>query len=124
MESFIHTFNDVNEIVLKQNDMEVPINDIVEGEWKILTINERKKLSGVYFYNPLYISQVYTNNPLKAKGTELEVCINSKEINYNSDSIYSDKLKVFDNGFILEDSEAIYISTILGRLTGFMIILR
>ena len=124
MKNFVHTFNDVNGIVLKQNDLEVPINDIVVGDWNIYTINEHKKLSGIYFYNPLYISQVYTNNPLKAKGTELEVCINSKKINKNSDSIYNDKLKIFNNGFVLENSEAIYISTILGRLTGFMIILR
>lgn len=123
MESFIHTFNNVNEIVLKQNDIEVPINDIVEGEWKIHTINERKRLSGVYFYNPLYISQVYTNNPLKVKGNDLEVCINSKKLIYDK-NIYDYELKVYDNGFILENTESIFISTLLGKLTGFMIINR
>jgi hypothetical protein len=122
MESFIHTFNNVNEIVLKQNDMEVPINDIVEGEWKIHTINERKKLSGVYFYNPLYISQVYTNNPLKVKERDLEVCINSKEINLNN-CIINNELKVYDNGFILKEANSIFISTLMGRLTGFMIVM-
>jgi len=122
MESFEYIFNNVNEIVLKQDDLKVPIDDIIEGEWKIHTINEHKRLSGIYFYNPLYISQVYTNNPLKVKERDLEVCINNEKINLNN-CIVNNELKIYDNGFILKEANSIFISTLMGRLTGFMIVM-
>lgn len=110
LDDITYTYNDVLKINLKQENNIIPVDDIVEGVWKIHGIMNLKKLSGVYFYNPLYISQVFTNDALKVKGNNLEVSINSNDIVLENEKSFNE-LKIYDNGFILTKIPTVYISS-------------
>ena len=123
LDDITYTYNNVLKINLKQKNSIIPVDDIIEGVWKIHGIMNQKKLSGVYFYNPLYISQVYSNEALKIKGNDLNVSINTNKITLENEKSFNE-LKIYDNGFILDKNPTIYVSSFLGKLTGFMMIIK
>lgn len=117
-----YLYENVLKINLKQDKNIIPIDDITEGNWKLHLLLNRNKLSGLYFYNPLYISQVYSNTPLQLKKEKIEVSINNIESKDNEIKI--NELSIYDDCFIIEKARNIYVSAFLGKLCGFMLIIK
>lgn len=123
LEKYSYVFNNVEKIVFQQENLEIPVDSIIEGDWKLFIICSKKSVSGVYFFNMDYVSQVYNDAPLRVKNTTLNVILNdSKDVGKKITEV--DKLKICKNGFTIKNEGNMFLSTFMNKLCGFLIVIR
>ena len=121
LENYSYTFNNVEKINFKQIDLEIPVDAIIEGKWKLYIICVKNLITGMYFYNIDYVSQVYGDAPLRVKKGGLNVILNdNKTIGKKITEING--LKICKNGFSFDNESNMFVSTFMNKLCGFLII--
>lgn len=119
---YLYSYDNVENITFYQDDSVIPVNDIIKGKWKICCIENKDKLSGLYFFNVEYISQVYGDIPLKIKDSELKIIINGNELENLETTI--DELSIYKKGITINKKATLFVSTYFNKLCGFMIIFK
>ena len=123
LENYSYTFNNVEKINFKQIDLEIPVDAIIEGKWKLYIICVKNLITGIYFYNTDYVSQVYGDAPLRVKKGGLNVILNdNKTIGKKITEING--LKICKNGFSYDNESNMFVSTFMNKLCGFLIVVR
>ena len=123
LEKYFYTYNNVDEFNLYQTDVIVPVDNLEQGTWKMCAICSKKSVSGIYFYNTDYVSQVYGDSPLRVKKGGLNVILNdNKTIGKKITEV--NKLKICKNGFSFDNESNMFVSTFMNKLCGFLIVVR
>lgn len=123
LENYSYTFNNVEKINFKQIDLEIPVDAIIEGKWKLYIICVKNLITGMYFYNTDYVSQAYGDAPLRVKKGGLNVILNdNKTIGKKITEV--NKLKICKNGFSFDNESNMFVSTFMNKLCGFLIVVR
>ena len=123
LENYSYTFNNIERINFRQIDSDIPVETIVEGKWKLYIICAQNLITGLYFYNIDYVSQIYGDAPLRVKKGGLNVILNdNKTIGKKITEING--LKICKNGFSFDNESNMFVSTFMNKLCGFLIVVR
>jgi len=120
LEKYLYTFDNVNEILLKQEDNSMPISPISKGIWKLQVICQKNNIIGVYFFNEDLISMVYNDVNFTTKNDKLNFILNNSELKTHETTI--DTIKIFKEGFEINNKCSIFISLFFEKICGIMIV--
>ena len=123
LEKYFYTYNNVDGFNLYQTDVVVPVDTLEQGTWKMCAICSKKSVSGIYFYNTDYVSQVYSDTIMKIKKGGFKVILNGdNELKEQITSI-NDRLEIYKNGFSFKKGATLFLSTFHNSVCGLMIVL-
>ena len=112
-------YDNIKSITLKQGNNEYYIDNIHDGLWSLLIykVNHR----GIYIFNPLLISQVYSDKKFDMFGKNIEIRFNKCK-RFKNELYSEDKLKIYDNGILIKDNISIYPSAFYGDISGLLLL--
>ena len=108
----------ISSITIKQKKDSLTLTNIIEGSWKLVLLKNEGRL---YLYNPLYISQVYSDKKIYFNCEKMEFYFNNSKKFINENKIKYNKLKIYDSGFLINDKADIYASVFFGNISGILI---
>lgn len=120
LEKYTYAYTNVEVIKIKQGKMDIPVDSMISGEWKLMVICSKKSVSGVYFYNSEYVSQSFADAPLMIKEGGLKIILNDDKLKDKLTEV--NKFKIYKNGFSLDKQGNLFVASFMGKLCGFMIV--
>ena len=116
---FEKDYKDIDSLSIKQNGEMLDMPNFSKGDWKLII---PKNTNGLYFYNPLYISQVYSDKKFYSNTEKLDIYLNSSKRLKNEIKIENPKIKIYENGFSILNKLEFYASAFFNDIVGMMII--
>lgn len=118
---FEKDYKNISDLSIKQNGEMIPIFDFLKGDWKLII---PKDTNGLYFYNPLYISQVYSDKKFYTNTEKLDLYFNLSKKFKNEVKNKNSKLKIYENGISILSKPEVYASAFFNNIVGIMIIFK
>ena len=118
---FEKDYKNISDLSIKQNGEMIPIFDFLKGDWKLII---PKDTNGLYFYNPLYISQVYSDKKFYTNTEKLDLYFNLSKKFKNEIKNKNSKLKIYENGISILSKPEVYASAFFNNIVGIMIIFK